>query len=499
MQFLSHIPFNMINNIGFFSLMLLIYECIKYFYPQHAKMLFTMGFWMQIMGLIQFLVMLALPHVFGSISLAEWMTQKYIIIHDSELINLLPILGVLYCSVLLFLVVKTGYQMYAVQKMKQNADYSQSHYYNQFIHHTSNIAVGLSKEVNSPITFGWWTPVILLPFSICNQLTLQEVETILMHELAHILRNDYILNIILTLVQIILFFNPIIYLFKRETNLQREIACDQFVVNRNVHKLDYMNALYKLALVNHAESNLTTMGALGTKNEMLIRMKQLSNVSYVSLKSNLLTITLFSLFGIFLVFSSWNLSFKNSFKNDAKNSYKNNTVNIPKASSNKNDSYFLNVSSKHTTASRLMVKKNVLHNPTKHASKKVLNNSSWATSSSPQKHHHDTQNESYSILVKQTMKWIQSRQGDNYFADFNEEEEELKYTIAEKLLMRAIFSKYQLKRDILNNKLAKAEDEKEAMDTILNSKEFAEMKQFEKWAKEFLKQHPTEAAAPIVY
>jgi hypothetical protein len=145
------------------------------------------------------------------------------------------------------------------------------------------------------------------------------------------------------------------------------------------------------------------------------------------------------------------------------------------------------------------VKKNVLHNPTKHASKKVLNNSSWATSSSPQKHHHDTQNESYSSLVKQTMKWIQSRQGDNYFADFDEEEEELKYTIAEKLLMRAIFSKYQLKRDILNNKLAKAEDEKEAMDTILNSKEFAEMKQFEKWAKEFLKQHPTEAAAPIVY
>ena len=91
MQFLSHIPFNMINNIGFLSLMLMVYECIKYCYPQHAKMLFRIGSWMQILGLVQFLVMLALPHIFGSISLAEWMSQKYIIIHDAGLFNLLPI------------------------------------------------------------------------------------------------------------------------------------------------------------------------------------------------------------------------------------------------------------------------------------------------------------------------------------------------------------------------------------------------------------------------
>jgi hypothetical protein len=117
---------------------------------------------------------------------------------------------------------------------------------------------------------------------------------------------------------------------------------------------------------------------------------------------------------------------------------------------------------------------------------------------SPQKHH-DIENESYSILVKQTMKWIQSRQGDSYFAGFDESEEDLNYTVAEKLLMRAIISNYQLKRDILNNKLSKALDQQEAIDTLLNSKEFAEMKQFEKWTKEFFKQHPIEATAPIVY
>ena len=355
MQFLSHIPFNMINNIGFLSLMLMVYECIKYCYPQHAKMLFRLGSWMQILGLVQFLVMLALPHIFGSISLAEWMSQKYIIIHDAGLFNLLPIIGVLYCSVLFFMIIKTGIQIYAVQKMKQNADYSQSHYYNQFIDHSKSIAIGLSKDVSSPITFGWWTPVILLPFSICNHLTVQEVETILMHELAHILRHDYIMHIILTVVQTILFFNPIIYLLKKETNLQREIACDQFVVHRNIHKLDYMNALYKLALVSHSESIPNTLGALGTQNELLIRMKQLSNSSYISLKSKLITITLLSLFGIVLGISSWNLSIKSSFKNSFNDNH--NSTSIAKSTSHKVNANFIAISSKKTASNHSMVKK----------------------------------------------------------------------------------------------------------------------------------------------
>jgi len=496
MQFLSHIPFNMINNIGFLSLMLMVYECIKFCYPQHAKMLFSIGYWMQVLGLVQFIVMLALPHVFGSISLAEWMSEKYLIIHDAGLFNLLPIIGVLYCSVLFFMIMKTAYQIYAVQKMKHNADYSQSLYYNQFIDHSKLIAIGLSKDVSSPITFGWWTPVILLPFSICNHLTLQEVETILMHELAHILRNDYIIHIILTVVQTILFFNPIIYLFKKETNLQREIACDQFVVNRNVHKLDYMNALYKLALVTHSESNPTTIGAIGTQNELLIRMNQLSNSSYVSLKSKLISITLLTLFGMILGFSSWNLSIKNSFKNSS--NYNNNSTLIAKTTSNNVEANYVAVTSKKTTHRHLWVKKNGSHHANRKISFKASNNTSWASTMNPQKHH-DIENESYSILVKQTMKWIQSRQGDSYFAGFDESEEDLNYTVAEKLLMRAIISNYQLKRDILNNKLSKALDQQEAIDTLLNSKEFVEMKQFEKWTKEFLKQHPTEAAAPIVY
>jgi hypothetical protein len=62
--------------------------------------------------------------------------------------------------------------------------------------------------------------------------------------------------------------------------------------------------------------------------------------------------------------------------------------------------------------------------------------------------------------------------------------------VAEKLLMRAIFTNYQLKKELLNDRLTKATNEKEAMDYVINSKEWEQMQQFEKWTAEFLKKHP---------
>jgi beta-lactamase regulating signal transducer with metallopeptidase domain len=498
MQFLSHIPFNIINSIGFLSFLLFVYECFKYFYHNNATLLFRINAWMQILGLVHFLVMLAFPHLYGSISVAEWMSQKYILIHETGWLHLLPVLGMIYCVTLIVLLFKTIYQIAAVQKIKQNANYDQSQYFNSFISSHTHISIGLSNEIDSPITFGWFSPVILLPFSICNQLTLQEVETILMHELAHILRHDYIIHIILTLIQTILFFNPIIYLFKKESNLQREIACDQFVVHHNNHKLDYMNALYKLALVSHTNANpKTTMGVLGTQNELLVRMKQLSNTSYLSVKTGILKIILMGMLCIMVGISSWSVALKKQTSMmDALPNEANQTI-LNEANAIHN--HLIGKTYKNTSSNHLMAKKNIKHN-SKHVIKKSSGtNTNWVKTNSPMMTHHELENESYASLVKQTMHWIQSRQGDSYFASFDENEEEINYTIAEKLLMRTIISNYQLKRDILNNKLSKALYEQEAIDTILNSKEYAEMKQFEKWVKEFLKQHPTEATAPIVY
>jgi acetyl/propionyl-CoA carboxylase alpha subunit len=99
-------------------------------------------------------------------------------------------------------------------------------------------------------------------------------------------------------------------------------------------------------------------------------------------------------------------------------------------------------------------------------------------------------NTSYDEMVQKTISWIKTREQAYQFASYEQNQNELEFEVAEKLLMRTIFTNYQLKREILNDRLAKATDEKEAMDYVMNSKEWEQMQEFEKWTAEFLKKHP---------
>jgi len=113
-------------------------------------------------------------------------------------------------------------------------------------------------------------------------------------------------------------------------------------------------------------------------------------------------------------------------------------------------------------------------------------------------------NTSYDEMVQKTISWIKTREVENQFANYQENTEAVEFEVAEKLLMRAIFTNYQLKRDLLNQKLAKASNLKEALDYLLKSEELEQIKQYEKWTKEFLQTHPqnmdtTLLEEPIIY
>jgi len=99
-------------------------------------------------------------------------------------------------------------------------------------------------------------------------------------------------------------------------------------------------------------------------------------------------------------------------------------------------------------------------------------------------------NESYDEMVQKTISWIKTREVESQFTSYQENIEAVEFEVAEKLLMRAIFTNYQLKRELLNDRLTKATNEKEAMDYVVNSKEWEQMQQYEKWTAEFLKKHP---------
>jgi hypothetical protein len=85
-------------------------------------------------------------------------------------------------------------------------------------------------RVDTPSVIGWWKPVVLLPASTWMGLTPQQLELILAHELAHIRRHDYRVNMLQGVAEALLFFHPLTWWLSRTLRCEREHACDDLAL-----------------------------------------------------------------------------------------------------------------------------------------------------------------------------------------------------------------------------------------------------------------------------
>lgn len=125
-----------------------------------------------------------------------------------------------------------------------------------------NIRFALSQFVPTPMLMGYFKPVILFPFASVNQLDLEQVEAILIHELSHILRQDYVWNWVIAMIQAVLFFNPFVWILVQLLEEERECACDDQVVRIQDRPLNYAQTLlqlYKKANLRIVESRGSTI------------------------------------------------------------------------------------------------------------------------------------------------------------------------------------------------------------------------------------------------
>jgi hypothetical protein len=95
-------------------------------------------------------------------------------------------------------------------------------------------------------TSKFFKPIILLPVSLISQLSPQQIEAILVHELYHIRRNDYLTNICMSCFRAIFFFNPFAHLFYKELARERELACDDGVLELGYTPDLYAKTLFSL-------------------------------------------------------------------------------------------------------------------------------------------------------------------------------------------------------------------------------------------------------------
>ncbi|MES2427954.1 MAG: M56 family metallopeptidase [Bacteroidota bacterium] len=136
------------------------------------------------------------------------------------------------------------------------------------------VQAAFSEWVTVPCITGFIKPIILLPVSITTYLTHEEIEAILLHELAHIKRNDYLLNFIQQVIGILLFFNPFARLIGKLINEERENCCDDMVVRVTGSPFIYAQALLKLEENKQHQWQLA-LAATGKKYHLLNRIERI--------------------------------------------------------------------------------------------------------------------------------------------------------------------------------------------------------------------------------
>jgi beta-lactamase regulating signal transducer with metallopeptidase domain len=103
-----------------------------------------------------------------------------------------------------------------------------------------------SALVGAPTVVGWFRPVILLPASALTGLTAQQLELILAHELAHVRRHDYLVNLLQSAAETLLFYHPAVWWVSNRMRAEREHCCDDLAVSACGSAVRYARALVKL-------------------------------------------------------------------------------------------------------------------------------------------------------------------------------------------------------------------------------------------------------------
>ncbi len=104
----------------------------------------------------------------------------------------------------------------------------------------------LSTHIDTPQVIGFLKPVILIPAACLTQLSTAQVEAVLLHELVHIKRNDYLLNLFVATLEILFFFNPFVKQLSSAIRKEREYSCDDMVIQFKFQPDQYAAALLTL-------------------------------------------------------------------------------------------------------------------------------------------------------------------------------------------------------------------------------------------------------------
>jgi beta-lactamase regulating signal transducer with metallopeptidase domain len=138
------------------------------------------------------------------------------------------------------------------------------------------VILAKSESVRVPAAFGFLKPMIVLPAWALSELPADELNIILVHELAHIQRRDDWTNLLQKTLRAVLFFHPAIWWIDRRLSLEREMACDDMVLAKTANPRGYAACLLSLLEKSFARRRWSmAQAAVDRTREAFLRVAQI--------------------------------------------------------------------------------------------------------------------------------------------------------------------------------------------------------------------------------
>jgi len=137
------------------------------------------------------------------------------------------------------------------------------------------VEVFKSSLVHSPITYGMVKPIIILPASLLFSISPEQLEAIVAHELAHIKRNDYLVNLLQSFMEVLFFFHPCFWWINGQIKEERENATDDLAIAVGINPAVLAYGLAEVANFSNCPTPEMALAASGSRNLTLQRIKRI--------------------------------------------------------------------------------------------------------------------------------------------------------------------------------------------------------------------------------
>ncbi len=171
MVFIQHIPQAMLQSIGFMALLFLLFEGIQFWKKTTPNQKYWLAVIFYKVALIHFIVNLFFATNTG-------FPQRIILISSNHQVQWLTYIGLFYLIVVAVYVMYFIVQWTKLIQVKSTANFDTYHALAEWmetelqtIGTSRKVHLGFSKQIETPVTFGWMEPIILMPFAILNQLS----------------------------------------------------------------------------------------------------------------------------------------------------------------------------------------------------------------------------------------------------------------------------------------------------------------------------------------